>query len=358
MTVRPFAVRWLRRTGLVCLGLAVGFALGEALSRPFLPAPVPHRLPWIRLVYDEHCSYRNRPSQSGWSLSAPVTINRWGFRGRDWTLTKPPGTTRVAVLGDSYAFGQGVGDDQTFAAVAERALAAAGHRVEVLNFAAVGYDTRQELKALEHHALRFEPDVVVLGFFLNDVLLLPERRYPTFGRYMQLQSDRLDDLSPVRWRLKETARRSRLLMTAWDLWLGSQESALSRLQHAHLQAGVVPPAGPAGDGWRTVTDLLARLRELAREHRFRPVVVVLPLPQELLGDDGRGNTYAPYLAGVCAELGIELIDVLPELRAAGLGPWQLLIPYDYHLGAEANRVVGEALARALAAGGTLATPPG
>ena len=45
-------------------------------------------------------------------LPARIRINNLGFRGRDLSERKPPGTFRILCLGDSYTFGDHVDDDQ------------------------------------------------------------------------------------------------------------------------------------------------------------------------------------------------------------------------------------------------------
>jgi lysophospholipase L1-like esterase len=99
-------------------------------------------------------------------------VNRLGLRGPETTLEKPAGVRRIALVGDSIAFGYWVGDEHGFARQLETLLAAAGAaaaRVEVLNFAVPGYNLEQELEALRSKALAFSPDLVILLFCLNDL---------------------------------------------------------------------------------------------------------------------------------------------------------------------------------------------
>lgn len=103
--------------------------------------------------------------------SGKVTVNGHGFRGRDWSKKKPPGTVRVAVLGGSAAFGYWLEDAHVLAAQLEprlRALAPPGRAVEVLNFATVGYDSAQELILLATEAIDHSPDAIVLFDGWND----------------------------------------------------------------------------------------------------------------------------------------------------------------------------------------------
>jgi hypothetical protein len=85
------------------------------------------------------------------------TNNRSGFRGADFETERTPGSLRVVVLGDSFAYGVGVADTETLPARLEAALEQRGGdgEVEVINLGEPGIDTARELAHLrEHQALR------------------------------------------------------------------------------------------------------------------------------------------------------------------------------------------------------------
>ncbi len=95
-----------------------------------------------------------------------------GLRGDETTVEKPAGVRRVAVLGDSIAFGYWVSDPDGFPRQLETMLNAGGgdgERVEVLNFGVPGYNLDQEIETLRVRALPFSPDLVVVAFCLNDL---------------------------------------------------------------------------------------------------------------------------------------------------------------------------------------------
>jgi hypothetical protein len=103
--------------------------------------------------------------------NATIRINRYGFRSKEVGLEKPPGTLRVAVLGDSYTEAIQVAMEERFTEVTEAKLAQRlPRRVEVLNFGMEGYGTAQEILTFRHDVQKYRPDVVVLQFFAgNDV---------------------------------------------------------------------------------------------------------------------------------------------------------------------------------------------
>jgi hypothetical protein len=102
--------------------------------------------------------------QLGWRVA--------GARG----LRGEPGRRRMLFVGDSYTYGQGVEPRDTFAhRLGERLLP----DWEVLNLAAPGYGTDQQVLSFEGVAASFEPDVVVLGFYVRDY----RRNLVTFRDY-------------------------------------------------------------------------------------------------------------------------------------------------------------------------------
>lgn len=111
----------------------------------------------------------------GWTLrenvrdaklsESTVNSNSQGVRGlREYPLAKGH-ATRVVVIGDSYTFGEGVNDDQTFSADLERLL----DNSEVLNLGVHGYGTDQQLLRLQIDGVKYRPDVVLLGYYEDDI---------------------------------------------------------------------------------------------------------------------------------------------------------------------------------------------
>lgn len=81
-----------------------------------------------------------KPNHSVVHAGGIWTTSSRGLRDREYAPTRPPGTVRLALLGDSIGAGWGVDDDATFEAILERDLdarwrAEGGPAVEILNFA-------------------------------------------------------------------------------------------------------------------------------------------------------------------------------------------------------------------------------
>jgi lysophospholipase L1-like esterase len=99
-----------------------------------------------------------------------IQLNDEGFRVAGSIGPKRPASIRIVCLGDSWTFGMNVNDDQTYPARLEQILRRTypDHDVEVINLGMLGYSSYQGLALLQHRALALRPDVVVLGFAMND----------------------------------------------------------------------------------------------------------------------------------------------------------------------------------------------
>jgi len=97
-----------------------------------------------------------------------LKTNSLGFADREYTVEKPVGVRRVAVMGDSVTRGQGAPFGGTFEALLERELDARAKArpggadgVEILNFAVGSYNITQQMEMARTRVERFEPDVYV-----------------------------------------------------------------------------------------------------------------------------------------------------------------------------------------------------
>jgi hypothetical protein len=128
---------------------------------------------------DPNLGWKLKPGASGeWKGEGAsfVQVNSEGLRDREHTKAKPPNTIRVAVLGDSFTEAIHLPVEQTFWSKLERKLgnceAVKGRKnVEVINFGVQGYGTAQELIMLRKKVWDYNPDIVVLAFFIgNDII--------------------------------------------------------------------------------------------------------------------------------------------------------------------------------------------
>jgi hypothetical protein len=114
-------------------------------------------------------SYTLKPNFDGTAFGVDLKTNHIGFRGPQWSVKKPSGTFRIALLGDSHGFAYGVPFKKS---VGERLAAQLNEsgdvHYEVLNFAVNAYNSQQELAVLREYALQYDPDLVIVIASSND----------------------------------------------------------------------------------------------------------------------------------------------------------------------------------------------
>ena len=122
-------------------------------------------------VTDATRGQRLGANYDGWFAGVPVKTNALGFRAtRDFDLKKGPKTFRILVLGDSVTFGHGAVHD--YPSLLQGLLEKARPDVEwqVWNLGVPGYNTSQELAHLLEVGPAYHPDLVIVGFFINDII--------------------------------------------------------------------------------------------------------------------------------------------------------------------------------------------
>jgi len=98
--------------------------------------------------------------------------NTKGLRDFEYSLEKPLNTFRILLLGDSVAYGVGVTINKTYAKVLEKMLNNNSIiRFEVLNGGVGGYNTYQEYLWLEHIGSIYNPDMIIVGYLFNDIIV-------------------------------------------------------------------------------------------------------------------------------------------------------------------------------------------
>jgi hypothetical protein len=93
------------------------------------------------------------------------TINGYGYHGPQISLSNRYPRNNIVILGDSYAFGTGVQDQEGFAAVMQRDLKG---QFDVINLAVGGYGLTQEIRRYYEFGQLYRPSYVILQFCNND----------------------------------------------------------------------------------------------------------------------------------------------------------------------------------------------
>src|SRR5262245_5198753 len=100
-----------------------------------------------------------------------MRTNSLGFRDRERTLTRSSSAPRLIALGDSFTWGAGVNYDQVFLTLVERGFQDSVPGTEIINLGQVGYQPEEYLSLLKSHGLAYQPDMVLVNFFVGNDLM-------------------------------------------------------------------------------------------------------------------------------------------------------------------------------------------
>lgn len=312
-----------RNLGLALASLLLALGIAEVVVRLTDPVRPPDR---IEYEVDEKTYWRVRPNQS--DPTPPATsVNAQGFRGTRDVGPKTAAATRVLVLGDSYAWGWAVADDQTFSAQLE---AMAQGRLEVINGGTPGWGVFQFQAHLERLIGTLEPDVVVVFVNTGDILRQPYASAEEEQRFLRE--------SELRNRIRNF---SKLFTAAYRLMeryrLAAQNRVVANAEPMDARGGVNPELYS-----RLLERDLARLRamnDLARANGSSFVLVAWPqqIPMSPV-----------FLAGMrefSRTTETVLVDMSPTLEA--YAPTEYSLPNDVHPSEFGHKLIAERLLPAL-----------
>lgn len=309
--------------------------------------------------YDGEIGWVNKPGVSGRFSGADfdveIKINSRGLRGEEAAYEKPEGKKRIAVLGDSFTWGYGVEQAQTFSAKLQELRPG----TEVLNFGCSGYGQDQELLVLRRKALRYLPDLVVVSVhaasdFENNASFFQYGYYKPFfrvgyGGQLVLENVPVPRNTPgaklTGW-LTERSVAFRLFMSrmSGELSLGARvtawldgKSGLSHMADKSLNA-------------QELTCALCRdIQAEAARHESRAVFMLAPNLRIL--DGGKKNALAPEdkryeeLKTCLQKNKIDFFDLRPvfEARLKDKPETPLTFATDAHWNAEGHALAASAL---------------
>lgn len=161
---------FLKSIGLFIFSVVLTLLALDGLVRIFSPQDLRFNF----TQWDEYVGFVNIPEIEGTTVHSDylmkVRINSKGLRDREFDYQKEPGTYRIGVFGDSFTFGEGVQNNETFPKLLEDLLRAderlnrADRKIEVLNFGIGKTGTSHQFALYRKEGKKYALDLVIIGF--------------------------------------------------------------------------------------------------------------------------------------------------------------------------------------------------
>jgi len=324
------------RAFLTIVGLLASFVVAELVIRYKVEA-WPFEMPMVVPRY-----LTPRDATLRWLFSPTEGRNSLGLRNREIGV-KNPRELRILFLGDSLVWSGETSSGKLYTEVVESSLNKARRHptthIEVINAGVPGYTTFQELEFLKLYGLDMQPDLVVLGFVLND-LYYPYLHKPTAGRMLDREPSILLHRFDVRVLPGRLFAQSYL---AHEVVFTGRRGVWKLTRHPFFSFERRDDFYLAWTsyGWDTTTPLLREMRDLLAQQGCRLSIIVFPVVEQV--DDAYRSLDLDHvlypqrrIEAICAALAVACIDLTGSLHAAG----GKTLYRDYlHLNAKGNDVV-------------------
>lgn len=265
---------------------------------------------------------------------AQVTRNSLGYREREIVATPVTGVYRIAVLGDSLTFGQGIAAEERLSNRLEQRLQEDGGLYEVLNFGTPGAETVDELETLRETILPIHPDYLLLQWFPNDV-----EGHDKSGRA------RMPNLVPskrVHYWFSENSALYGIANIGFHRVLASSGFYTSYLDYLSERF-----SDAEGADWQGYEKELRGLIELARSYDLPLAIYLDPLfvPQLAQGNYPLAYIHDRVLA-ICADYGVSCLDLREAYSAVEDLSSLTANRYEGHPSAFANEIMADEVYKA------------
>ncbi len=237
-----------------------------------------------------------------------VEYNGKGYRGPEAAYEKPEDVYRILIVGDSFVEAIQVDYEQTFQALLQEQLNrhnTADRRYEVVAMGRTGWGTMHEATYYQVEGYKYNADLVILMFYINDVAdNLPRVFYPGInntnydfvineGR-VQILDTNAQPLPPnngrilynaLHWRLRET-NLAKLYVRLSDppIPVVTPGGVMTRVHPQFYIYVTEPEVEGYPEGWQRTGELLQRMADDVQADGGEFAVVPIFLGSEMVGN--------------------------------------------------------------------------
>lgn len=266
------------------------------------------------------------------------SVNSQGFRGKQEYHKDNP--NRIIALGDSFTFGYGENDDETYPYYLEQELKEDFIDIEVVNMSCTAYGLDQEYLWFKRDGIKLNGKVLVLGIldinFSRSTLSRwiqgeNKPRFKITNRGLKLTNVPVPE--PCKVGSPRMARMD-IFDTLFN-WKGSYFLSFVRDRLYRLNLLVTKEFPEYSESFRLGKEILGELKLLCGENNIKLIIVLLPK------SDWEQDLQPIYysIKNLDKELGIEIIDMVEVFN--NHGSWRELYNRTGHFSPAGNKLVAK-----------------
>ena len=321
--------------------------------------------------FREGIRYRAKTSE----FSAMVSINSLGFRDDEFISPKPPGTFRIAVLGDSYCAALQVPLEKTFHSLLEKKFSNNGQKVDIVNLGVPAYGNAREWLLYRLLAKELAVDAVLWFVFpFNDVS--DNADFIDHGFPYPGMPDFESKLAEARARPVSQGRKiiniwldDHSYFYRWQKYITNKAAgrikrmagyAMPQLRHL-VKLFVEPDLPESKRKWKLTSDIVKGFTSEMQADGM-PVLAVVFMPRLSINQESFREImlYSGYdpdiydvsvfqskvdeLTGIFSEVGVDFVEMTPFFfEASKSGSEPIFYRYDGHWAPFGHRIVADVL---------------
>jgi hypothetical protein len=276
-----------------------------------------------------------------------VSLNGHGFRDYDYSYDKPEDKKRIVILGDSFVMGLPLSFKDIFSKKLEKKLA----DWQVINLGIAGYSSDQELLVLKESGLRYKPDIVLLGLFLDDILDnnvdYLERRYfkPRFFINDKGKLLLVNDELPL---IKNSSFFLSFLLQRWYVFRTKLRLAKFGIhpKYGTWELDVFNRKFYDSGGYQITLRLIREFKRICDKHNVEFILMIIPHQNQLynrgfLEDKGLDpDLPQQVITRFCKENNILYLDLLSLFRERPRDP-RIYFEHDLHWNTFGHELVAQ-----------------
>lgn len=252
-------------------------------------------------------------------VSKNVSLNRFGYRDREFEINKPKNTFRIYSLGDSYTYGWYINNYlDSYPKILESNLKEKfpDKNIEVVNASRAGFSLKDSLDRFKNEGYLFSPDIVTIGINIQDIA--SKEFSPKFVKNKFIRNLRIYQAT------FGNIERRRVGNLTYNEVIETYKEGSKQLENASL----------------LLTDLKNETKKLNSE------IIIVIFPQYNPADPNGEYRYYFYHKAVkklLDSLSIKYIDLYEAFNDVNDKTELVINPVDPHPSIKANKIVGNKL---------------
>lgn len=317
----------------------------------------------------EYINFELKPNSEDYMVgvfneyNTSIKVNSLGWRDKEYSIEKPENTTRIIVLGDSFVFGEGVEENESWTNILEETLNQNPKKetnYEVISMGIGGYTTDSEFLHYKNKGIKYNPYLVILGYLPgNDIAGLATTQW------VETDNENLPTkiVEPEVYVDEQGRRRNsgnvgtfastgihKFLNRNSYLYIFVKDSIFKMLFRTKMGAELCKEYNPQLElGWNKTKQIIKKWQEVADENNQEFIVVTIPsayqYDEELKKlsensfDSCTKNIAQPQILikEFTKQENIKMIDLLPGFRKDYKEIYQFHYKIDGHWNKEGNK---------------------